>query len=68
VGTTNVLIEPSHNCSRHSVFIARALVRDRAMLPVRIMNVNNQDQVLGEGTTIGHGVSRMGRRYSRYEA
>jgi len=59
VGATNVLIEPNQNCSRDGVFIARALVRARPRVPVRIMNVTNQDQVLSEGTTIGHGDSAV---------
>ena len=63
MGATNVLIEPSLNCSRDGVFIARALVQARPRVPVRIMNVTNQDQVLSEGTTIGHGVSRVGRNH-----
>ena len=56
-GATNVLIEPNHNCFRDGVFIARALVRARPRVPVRIMNVSNQDQVLSEGNIIGHGES-----------
>jgi len=54
VGATNIIIEPSQNCSRDGVFIAWALVRARLRVPVCIMNVTNQDQVLSEGTTIGH--------------
>jgi hypothetical protein len=59
VGATNTIIEPSQNCSRDGVFIAWALVRARLRVPVRIMNVTNQDQVLSEGTTIGHVESAM---------
>jgi hypothetical protein len=59
LGVTNVLIEPSQKCSRDGVFIARTLVRARPRVPVRIMNVTNQDQVLSEGTTIGHGEPAM---------
>ena len=55
LGATNVLIKPSQKSSRNSVFIARMLVRARPKVPVCIMNVINQDQVLSEGTTIGHG-------------
>jgi hypothetical protein len=55
LGATKVLLEPSRKCSRDGVFIARALVRARLKVPVRIMNVINQDQVMSEGTTIGHG-------------
>jgi len=58
-GATNVLIEPNQNCSRDGVFIARALVRARPRVPVRIMNVSNQDQVLSEGNIIGHGESAV---------
>jgi len=54
VGATNFLIEPNQNCSRDGVFIAGALVRARPRVPVSIMNVTNQDQVLSEGTTIGN--------------
>ena len=59
VGATNVLMEPGQNCSRDGVFIARALVRARTKVPVRIMNVTSQDQVQSEGTTIGHGESAV---------
>jgi len=59
VVVTNVLIVPSLNCSRDGVFIARALVRARPRVPVCIMNVTNQDQVLSEGNTIGHGESAV---------
>jgi hypothetical protein len=51
---TNILIEPSQKCPQDGLFIARALVRARPTVPVRVMNVTNQDQVLKEGTTIGH--------------
>jgi hypothetical protein len=54
-GATNVLIEPSQKCSRDGVRIARALVRARPRVPVRIMTVTLHDQVRGGGTTIGHG-------------
>jgi hypothetical protein len=56
LGATNILIKPSQKSSRNSVFIARMLVRARLRVSVRIMNVTNQDQVLSEGTTKGHGV------------
>ena len=36
-------------------FIARTLVRAGPEVPVRVMNVTDQDQVLGGGTIIGHG-------------
>jgi len=48
VGATNFFIEPSLNCSRDGVFIASVLFRSRPRVPVRIMNVTNQDQVLRE--------------------
>jgi hypothetical protein len=51
----NVLVDPSLKTSRDGLYIPRILVRARPRVPVRIMNVTNQDQVLGEGTTIGHG-------------
>jgi len=59
VGATNVLVEPSLNCSWDGVLIASALVRARPRVPLRLMNVTNQDQVLSEGTTIGHGESAV---------
>jgi hypothetical protein len=46
LGATNILIEPSQKSSCDGVFIART---------VRIMNVTNQDQLVNEGTTLGHG-------------
>jgi hypothetical protein len=55
LGATNILIEQSQKCSRDGVIIARALVRARPRLPVHIMNVTSHDQVLRDGTTIGHG-------------
>jgi hypothetical protein len=54
LGVTNVF-EPSLECSQDGVVIARTLVRARPRVPVRIMNVTNQDQMMSEGTTIGHG-------------
>ena len=56
---TSILVERSLNCSRDGVFIARALVRSRPRIPVCIMIVTNEDQVLSEGTTIGHGESAV---------
>jgi hypothetical protein len=56
---TNVLLEPSQKSFRDGVLIAKTLVRARPNVPVRIMNVTNQDQVLSEGTTIGHGEPAM---------
>jgi hypothetical protein len=41
LGATNVLIEPTQKCSRDEEFIARALVRARPRVPVRILNVTN---------------------------
>jgi hypothetical protein len=55
----NELIEPTQMSSRDGVYIARTLVRARPRIPVRIMNVTVQDQVLSEGTTIEHGVSAV---------
>jgi hypothetical protein len=55
LGATNVLIEPSQKGSRVGVFIARTLVRARPRVPVRIMNVTSHNQVLRDGTDIGHG-------------
>jgi hypothetical protein len=54
-GATNVLLEPSRECPRDGFVEARKLVRARPRVPVRIMNVTNQDQMMSEGTTIGHG-------------
>ena len=55
LGATNVLIEPNQGCPRDGVFIARTLVRAGLEVPVRVINVTDQDQVLGGGTLIGHG-------------
>ena len=55
LGATNLLIEPSQKGSRIGVFIARTLVRARPRVPVRIMNVTSHNQVLRDGTDIGHG-------------
>jgi hypothetical protein len=54
LGAANVLIEPLQKISRDGVYIARTLVRDRPRLPVHIMNVTNRNQVLSEGSIIGH--------------
>jgi len=51
----NVLTEPSQKGSRDGVFVARTLVRARPRVPVRILNVTNLDQVLGESSIIGQG-------------
>jgi len=56
---TNAVIKPSWKCSRDGVFLARNIVRPRPRIPVRIMNANDQNQVLSEGTTIGHGESAV---------
>jgi hypothetical protein len=55
LGAANVLVEPSLKTSREGLYIAWTLFRSRPRVPARIMNVTNQDQVLGESTTIGHG-------------
>jgi len=54
LGAANVLIEPSQKSSRDGVYIAMTLVRARPRVPVRIMNMTNRDQVLSEGSIIGH--------------
>jgi len=59
LGATNVLIEPSNKSPRDGVCVARRLVRARPEVPVRVMNVTDQDQVLGGGTIIGHGQPAM---------
>jgi hypothetical protein len=51
----NVFVEPSLKTSREGLYIARTLARALPRVRVRIINVTNQDQILGEGTTIGHG-------------
>jgi hypothetical protein len=51
----NILIEPSQKSSRYGLYITRTLVRARPRLSVCIMNVTNKDQVLNEGTNLGHG-------------
>ena len=55
----NVLIEPSVNSTQDGVYIARTPFRAGPRLIVRIMNVTNQDQILNEGTNIGHGEPAM---------
>jgi hypothetical protein len=64
LGTTNILIEPSQESYREEVFVGRALVRAGPRVPVRIMNVTNQQQVLNKGTTIGHGSRPFGPQLS----
>jgi hypothetical protein len=59
MGPTSVLIEPSQECPRDGVFIARTLVRAGPEVPVRVMNVTDQDQVLDGSTIIGHGQPAM---------
>jgi hypothetical protein len=54
LGATTILIEPSQKSSQDGVFIAMTLVRAGPRVPVRIMN-----QVVNEGTTIGHGEPAM---------
>jgi hypothetical protein len=59
LGVTNILIDRRQKSSKGGVFIARTLVRAGPRVPVLIMNVTNQDQVVNEGTTIGHGEPAM---------
>jgi hypothetical protein len=51
----NVLTEPSQKSSRDGVFVARTLVRARPRVRVRILDVTNRDQDLGESSIIGQG-------------
>jgi len=51
----NVLTEPSQKSSRDGVFVARTLVRARPRVPVRILDVTNREQDLGESSVIGQG-------------
>jgi hypothetical protein len=51
----NVLVGPRPKTSREGLYTARTLVRARPRVPVTIMILTNQDQVIGEGTTIRHG-------------
>jgi len=55
LGATDVLIEPSQKCPQDGVSIARMLVQAGTEVPVRVMNLTDQDQVLGGGTIIGYG-------------
>ena len=51
----NVLTKPSQKSSRDGVFVARTLVRARPRVPVRILDVTNREQYLGESSVIGQG-------------
>jgi hypothetical protein len=51
----SVLVGPRPKTSREGLYTATTLVRARPRVPVTIMIVTNQDQVIGEGTTIRHG-------------
>jgi len=55
LSVANVLTEPSQKSSRDGVFVARTLVRARPRVPVRILNVTNRDQVLGESSILRQG-------------
>jgi hypothetical protein len=55
LGVANVPNEPSKKSSRDGVFVARTLVPARPRVPVRILNMTNLDQVLGESSIIGQG-------------
>jgi hypothetical protein len=54
LGAANILTEPSQKSSQDGVYISGTLVQAKLRVPVYIMNVTNQDQVLSEGTIIGH--------------
>jgi hypothetical protein len=51
---TNALVETSLKASREGLYIVRTLVRARQKVPVRIVNIIDQDQILTGGTTTGH--------------
>ena len=49
-----IFIEPNQGCPLIGVSIARTLVRAEPVVPIRFMNVPEQDQVSGGGNIIGH--------------
>jgi hypothetical protein len=50
----SALVEPSRKSPLKGLYITNTLVEARERVPVRIVNVANQDQVLSEGTVVGH--------------
>lgn len=51
----NCLVEPSMKTSHvKGLYIIRILAQAKWEVPIRIMNVNNQGQMLAQGTTLGH--------------
>jgi hypothetical protein len=50
----SALVEPSMKPPLKGLYITSTLVEARERVPVRIVNVADQDQVLSEGTVVGH--------------
>jgi hypothetical protein len=50
----SALVEPSMKSPLKGLYITSTLVEARERVPVRIVNVADRDQVLSEGTIVGH--------------
>jgi hypothetical protein len=50
----SALVEPSLKAPTKGLYIARTLAEARESVPVRIENAADRDQVLSEGTVLGH--------------
>jgi hypothetical protein len=50
----SALVEPSTKAPLKGLYITSTLVEARKRVPVRIVNVADRDQVLSEGTVVGH--------------
>jgi hypothetical protein len=54
IKAASALVEPSMKAPPKGLYIASTLVEARERVPVRIVNVAYRDQVLSEGTVVGH--------------
>jgi hypothetical protein len=50
----SALVEPTMKSPLKELYITSTLVEARERVPVRIVNVADRDQVLSEGTVVGH--------------
>jgi hypothetical protein len=50
----SALVEPSLKSPLKRLYVTSTLVEGPESVPVRIVNVADQDQVLSEGTVVGH--------------
>jgi hypothetical protein len=54
IKAASALVNPSMKAPLKELYITSTLVEARETVPVRIVNVADRDQVLSEGTVVGH--------------